>query len=138
MLSICITVKNRSRVIVDDHELLHFPNCMKSIVGSADSKLDCELVVTDWESDDWPLKEWLEKAAKPIPVQIITPKGPFSRGKSLNIAAKAANGNYIMFLDADMLLCQAVINNGINYLCEGKGYFPVPYSFNGPEHELGW
>ncbi len=33
-LSICVTVKNRSRVMVDGRELKLFPNCVESIVSS--------------------------------------------------------------------------------------------------------
>jgi hypothetical protein len=76
--------------------------------------------VTDWESDDWPLKEWLEDAAKPIPVQLITVKGQSSRGKGLNIAAKNARANNLLVQDTDMLFSPVVINNGIKILREGK------------------
>src|SRR5690606_11235741 len=61
-LSICTTIKNRSRLRVDGHELRLFPNCVASIIESIPKDLHCELVVTDWESDDWPLEEWLESA----------------------------------------------------------------------------
>ena len=97
MISICITVKNRSRVKTGERELHLFPNCVKSIVKSFVPEIPCELVVTDWESDDWPLRGWLEEAARPIPVQIITIKGPFSRGKGRNLAAYKAKGNMIFF-----------------------------------------
>ena len=63
MLSICTTVKNRSRVHVEGRELLLFPNCVETIVRARGGVADgLELVVTDWESDDWPLAEWLEDA----------------------------------------------------------------------------
>ena len=59
MLSICVTIKNRSRLSIDDNELLLFPNCVKSIVESTRKHPDCELVIADWQSEDWPLVEWV-------------------------------------------------------------------------------
>ncbi|MGH7801483.1 MAG: glycosyltransferase family 2 protein [Thermodesulfobacteriota bacterium] len=137
MISICISVKNRSRVRVEGRELTLFPNCVKSIADSLNPVAECELVVSDWESDDWPLSEWLEDAASPIPVRIIKVRGSFSRGKGRNLAAGKAKGDKILFLDADMLLCSTVITNGIKYLAQGKAYFPVFLSYYGPEHQLG-
>ncbi len=66
MLSICMTVKNRSRVPVDGRELMLMPNCVQSIVDSVGSGFECEIVVSDWGSDDWPLQEWLVEAAAPV------------------------------------------------------------------------
>jgi glycosyltransferase involved in cell wall biosynthesis len=138
MLSICITVKNRSRVKVDNKELLLFPNCVKSIVNSIDDGLKCEIVVSDWRSDDWPLKEWLGDLANPIPVKIITVKGRYSTGAGRNIAADSANGDALLFIDADMLISSDLIDNGMNALRDRKAYFPVSFAFYGPEQQLGW
>ncbi len=59
MLSFCVTVKNRSRVDVDGRRLELFPACVASIVAACVDRVDAELVVADWRSDDWPLAEWL-------------------------------------------------------------------------------
>ena len=67
-LSICVTVKNRSRVMVDGRELKLFPNCVQSIVSSVPRDLPCELVVADWQSDDWPLDDWLRAPLVPCPL----------------------------------------------------------------------
>jgi glycosyltransferase involved in cell wall biosynthesis len=138
MLSICVTVKNRSRVKVDNKELLLFPNCVKSIVSSVDHGLKCELVVSDWRSNDWPLKEWLEDLANPIPVKITTVEGRFSRGKGRNIAADSAIGDELLFIDADMLICPDLIHNGLKVLKNRKAYFPVSYCYREIEHLSGW
>ena len=137
MISICTTVKNRSRVIVDGHELLLFPNCVESIVESVGQDIPCELVVADWGSEDWPLNEWLQKAAEPVPVQVVEMGGPFSRGQGLNAAAKAAKGDVLFFVDADAVLCRTLLTSGLQYLREGKAYFPVLYSFDDAEHRSG-
>lgn len=137
MLSICITVKNRSKVDAEGHTLYLFPNCIQSIITSIPPGIPCEIVVTDWFSDDWPLETWLRKTIYPVPVQIIQQDGHFSRGKGLNEAAKHAKGNYLFFLDADMLVSHEVIANGLRYLDENKAYFPVVFSFDHIDHISG-
>src|SRR5262245_31161846 len=98
MLSICTTVKNRSIVRAGGRELRLFPNCVDSIVRARGAVLELELVVADWESDDWPLERWLDAAADPIPVRIVTLSGTFSRGRGLNAAAAAARGEFLFFV----------------------------------------
>jgi hypothetical protein len=138
MISICLTIKNRSRLIVDGSELQLFPKCVKSIVDSVSDEIPCELIVADYNSDDWPLNEWLPKAVGTIPVSIIPVSGGFSRGRGLNIAASAATGNKLLFADADCLLCPGIFRRGEKYLRQGKAYFPVLYSFDSPSHKSGW
>lgn len=138
LLSICTTVKNRSRVQVGGRELRLFPNCVDSIVRARGVKINLELVVADWESDDWPLAEWLRDAAHPIPVRVSTLSGTFSRGRGLNVAAKAALGDCLFFLDSDALVGEDVLEWGIATVRKGNAYFPVPYSFNDPEHRSGY
>ena len=53
-LSICITVKNRSKVETEHGTLLLFPDCIKSITDSINDNDDIELIIADWESTDWP------------------------------------------------------------------------------------
>lgn len=138
MISICVTVKNRSRVTAGQSELRLFPKCVQSIVEATQHVQDVELLVTDWESTDWPLSEWLPQAAAPLPARVITLKGTFSRGRGLNEAARYAAGHDLLFTDADMLLCETLIVSGRRYLLEGKAFFPMVYTFNEPEHRTGW
>lgn len=138
MLSICITVKNRSKVDAEGHTLYLFPNCIHSILASIPPGTPCEIVVTDWRSDDLPLETWLANAAYPVPVRIIQQEGHFSRGKGLNEAAKQARGNYLFFLDADLLISYDVIENGLRCLGENKAYFPVVFSFEDIDQIKGW
>jgi glycosyltransferase involved in cell wall biosynthesis len=133
-----MTVKNRSRVIADGAELRLFPNCVTSIVSSIPAGIECELVVADWQSDDWPLAEWLERAANPIPVTVLTLSGAFSRGAGRNAAARAAKGDLLFFLDADCLICEQLVREGLAALANKQAYFPVVYSFNDREHTYGW
>jgi glycosyltransferase involved in cell wall biosynthesis len=137
MLSICITVKNRSRVQAEGRELLLFPNCVRSIVESIHLSHHAELVVSDWHSDDWPLSEWLEGAAQPLPVTVVEIDGPFSRGRGLNIAAQAASGRALLFLDADMLLSPPVIERGLQCVHNRQAYCPIVFSYADPQHSEG-
>jgi glycosyltransferase involved in cell wall biosynthesis len=138
MLSICTTVKNRSIVRCEHGELKLFPNCVDSIIRARGAIPELELIVADWESNDWPLEQWLYEKAGPIPVRIVRMSGTFSRGRGLNAAAAAAHGEFLFFLDADALVSEAVLQSGISAMQEGKAYFPILYSFNEPEHLSGY
>ena len=137
MLSICTTIKNRSRLTVDGRELCLFPRCVESIRASVGQDLPCELVVADWHSDDWPLDRWLPEAASPIPVRIIQLDGIFSRGRGLNAAARAATWDLFFFADTDALLCRKVIRSGVEHGRNGKAYFPILYSYDSIHETTG-
>lgn len=87
-LSICMTLKNRSRVGVDGRTLELFPRCVESIAASVGPRSDVELVVSDYGSNDWPLAEWLHRTAGTIPVVVAPMVGTFSRGRGRNAAAR--------------------------------------------------
>lgn len=137
MLSICVTVKNRSRIVADGRPLALFPRCVESISRSA-GNIPCELVVTDWKSDDWPLCQWLESAAAPVPCRIVTMEGNFSRGRGRNVAAAAARGSAFFFLDADCLISPELLSRAMEHVAAGRAYFPVVYSYEDPEETCGW
>ncbi len=137
MLSFCTTVKNRSRVSAGDLRLELFPRCVESIVRAVSDRDDCELVVTDWESEDWPLEEWFYDLATAIPVRVRSLRGSFSRGLGRNKAAKAAGGDTLFFVDADCLVGGGVIDRGLAALEEGHAYFPIVFSYNDARHECG-
>jgi glycosyltransferase involved in cell wall biosynthesis len=137
-LSICTTIKNRSGVHVDGRVLELFPNCVASLRQAVPEDLPCELVVTDWESDDWPLEEWLEAAAHPLPVRLVTLHGKFSRGAGRNAAARAARADRLLFLDADCLACERLLSRGVEVVDQNAAYFPILFSYFDPEHRDGW
>lgn len=138
MISICVTVKNRSRVQVDGDELRLFPNCVQSVVECMRDRTDCELVIADWNSDDWPLQDWLPQAAGRLPWRVYQVEEEFSRGRGRNAAADIACGEMLMFLDADCLLCSQVLRDGADAVTKDKAYFPVLYSFDDRAHNSGW
>jgi hypothetical protein len=138
-LSVCVTIKNRSRIRADGQDLRLFPRCVESLVRSAvHSGIRCELVVADWTSDDWPLHEWLFDAARPLLVRVVALHGTFSRGRGRNAAGGAARGNSLFFLDADCLVSPQLLDAAVRYASTGQSYFPIVYSFADPQHLTGW
>lgn len=144
MISICISVKNRTKVITKDGiELNLFKNSIDSIV-IASKKVDfpIELVIVDYHSNDVVLEEWIYDAIKYTKIELNILKLPFdedfSRGKSLNIAGQAAKYNYLFFCDTDMLLDDNVLCKGIYYLKQDKIYFPICSSFTDYTHQNSW
>jgi len=136
LLSVCTTIKNRSRLEVEGRELLLFPRCVASL-REALKDVPSELIVADWGSEDWPLREWLAEASSPIPVRVIQIEGTFSRGKGLNAAARAARGEVLFFADADALVSARVVHEGIEHARSGKAYFPIIFAYDSPEHSAG-
>jgi glycosyltransferase involved in cell wall biosynthesis len=123
---------------VEGREVVLFPKCVHSIAEAVRCDVSSELVVTDWHSDDWPLNEWLEDAARPVPVQLLSIEGAFSRGRGLNVAAHAAQGEFLLFVDADVVISRQLIEGGMTHLREGKAVFPIVFSFKDPDHRDGW
>lgn len=129
ILSICITVKNRSRVSWKgmDEVLTLLPNCIDSI-GKLYSKQDrVEIVISDWNSTDWRLDEWMPKVCR-NPYRIINiDKEGFSKGYGVNQAVANTMGDTVFLLDADMILkSRSIISIGMNIASKGGAYFPVP------------
>ena len=139
MLSVCITVKNRSRIRHEGRELELFPACVASIRRCAEQLglPRMELVVADWDSDDWPLAEWIESASGPLPLKLVRAAGGFNRGRGLNLAASASQGELLFFLDADCVVDTEVVTRGSSIASRGEAYFPIMYSFDDPGRETG-
>jgi len=105
-LSICTTIKNRSKVETQYGPLFLFPNCIESLANTLHLSDNIELIIADWESTDYPIDNWIEDKID-IPIEIITvkhSKNELSIGKGRNIAASHATKDVILFLDADMLI----------------------------------
>jgi hypothetical protein len=124
-LSICITVKNRSLVETDQGILKLFPKCIESI-NNACKNIVAELIIVDWESDDWPIEEWVESKFDQD-INLITVKSSmgFSRGKGLNIAAGRANGDVFFFCDTDMLVTEDLICEAFHHTSKNKVFYPT-------------
>lgn len=140
ILSVCVSVKNRSRVRHGDQELLLFPHCVKSLASAAQELHalgKIELVIADFDSDDWPLEEWIEPYWESMTVVIVPVHDDFSRGAGLNLAAERASSDTLLFLDADMLVEAGFLKACIRNASEHFALFPVMRRLdeNGGERE---
>ncbi len=125
VLSICVSLKNRSRIRYEGQELELFPNCVRSLAEAARTLGPVELIVADFHSDDWPLAEWLEHTAAPLQVRVIPVEGDFSRGRGLNLAASQARSDRLFLCDADVLVPAELLRRGIEIVDAGEAYFPI-------------
>lgn len=138
MISICTTCKNRSKIPYYKTTLTPFPNFVKSLVAIHKFIDDeVELVVSDWQSTDHPLYEWLpETINNAFDFNIIkVPSDNFSRGKGRNIAFEFARGDKIFFVDADMEFNDHFLFKSIR---EGFVHFPICWSYYDQQQIDGW
>ncbi|MEO8494733.1 MAG: glycosyltransferase [Planctomycetota bacterium] len=126
ILSVCVSVKNRSRLRYGESELEPFPNCVRSLRAATESVGPLELVVADFQSDDWPLADWLQSySTDKFRIRIVTVAGPFSRGRGLNVAARNATCDNLFLCDADILVSSEALTYGSEMLGLGKVSFPI-------------
>ncbi|PQO37416.1 glycosyltransferase family 2 protein [Bremerella cremea] len=128
LISVCVALKNRSRLRVDDQTIELFPNSVRSLAQAAEDLVDLgsiELVVADFESDDWPLQEWLCKAAGNLRVNVVTMADPFSRGKGINAAVENATSDRIVLCDADMIVSSEAVRRAVDLVNSGKAWCPI-------------
>ena len=138
-LSICITVKNRSRLEIGPGKYLSlFPNCIDSLSKAINPEDDVEVIIADWGSDDLPLMQWIFDFRDHLNLKIIHVDGPFHRGTGRNMAADHATSDHLFFLDADILVSRPVILNGISLLKQKKAYFPTCFYFIDEGHSYGF
>ncbi|ADG66882.1 glycosyl transferase family 2 [Planctopirus limnophila DSM 3776] len=124
-LSVCVAIKNRSKVSVGLESRELFPNCIRSLLSASAGGLKIELVVVDFQSDDWPLEEWFSNLVGDVAHQLITLREPFSRGRGLNVAASAARSDRLLFLDADMLVDNSVLERAYEVVNSGRVWLPI-------------
>ncbi len=126
-LSICVSLKNRSRVPHGGGFLNLFPNCVDSICRAArDRRLGpLEIIVADFGSSDWAPEDWLAARAAPVPVRIVRVPGGFSRGRGLNRAAAFAKHSIVLLADADLVFEVDDLMRGIDSATTGNAAFPV-------------
>lgn len=122
-----------SAIITTKNEEAHIENCLKSI--AAQSYKNIEIIVVDNNSTDR-TKKIAEKFTKNI-----FNAGP-ERSAQRNFGAKKAKGEYLIFIDADMILTKNVISDCIGKLSDkevgavvvpersiGKGYWAKVKAF---------
>jgi len=137
ILSVCIAVKNRSR-LVHNHRILDlFPRTVRSLSNVAEEIGPIELVIADYGSTDWPLDKWLRSGGKLL-VKIVNVEGDFSRGEGLNIAARHACSDRLFLTDADVVVHSSAIERGLNSLSQGITRFPIFKHTNQHGQEDRW
>lgn len=114
LINIFQVIKNRSRVELDDGQnLFLYPNCIDSIIESIKgSNLKYKLYVCDFESDDYPLKDWFpQKLNDIIDYEIITVKNDFfDKGLALNLSREIfKDDDFIFYLDVDNIITSKTI-----------------------------
>jgi glycosyltransferase involved in cell wall biosynthesis len=140
LLSVCVSVKNRSRVRHGDKDLLLFPHCVKALAAAANELAPLgriELVISDYLSDDWPLEDWLDSCRGPLDIVHLQVQGDFSRGAGLHVAAEQASADTLLFLDADMLVSEEFLRACLRNDFAQFALFPVMRRLdeNGSEEE---
>ena len=143
-LSVCVGLKNRSRVPDGGEELTLFPNCVRSLARAA-AELDAEdgvgpveLIVADFGSDDWPPGEWLPDAAAGLAWTLLRVDGPFCRGRGRNRAAGHAAGEVLFLCDADLLLDRGVLHRAYEVARGGGTWSGVFQYLNRHGRRGGW
>ena len=137
MISICITIKDRSVVASEGEKLRLFPACLKAIRDCIAEISTCEVVISDWGSTDWPLEQWVRDVLEPINVKLVPLTGNFSRGQGLNASAAASVGDVFMFLDADCLIRGDFISAAEDVHSSNTAFFPIVYAYHTRHHSTG-
>jgi hypothetical protein len=98
MISVCVTVFNRSRVEYAGRTLTLFPNLVRSLLAAAERLgEEVELCVSDWGSTDWPLAEWLPGLWQGrLAIREIRDLEKFSVGHGKNVTAEQASGDILL------------------------------------------
>jgi glycosyltransferase involved in cell wall biosynthesis len=128
ILSVCVSLKNRSRVVHEGRDLALFPNCVRSLadaVAGIQRVGPVELVVADFRSDDWPLAEWLVEAAGGLQTYVVPVEGSVSRGRGLNVAAAHARCDRLFLCDADIMIEPKALRRALEVIDRGHVWLPI-------------
>ena len=114
-------------------------DCINSLkdVFECDNRLheyDVEVVIADWKSSDYDLHS-LTACNYPFKINVIDVVSDlnFSRGHGLNVAASHSSGDFLFFVDADMLFCNASMIYEMLQMCnKGISCWPVCYKLRDP------
>jgi glycosyltransferase involved in cell wall biosynthesis len=101
---------------------------------------EIELVVTDWMSTDWPIREWIDEAVDTaFSLKIVDIKKEwFSRGYGLNLAAEHAKSDILFFTDTDIIMTEEVLEDAIVQCSAGKAFYPIcRHDVDHSDHD-GW
>ena len=126
-LSICITIKNRSRNYHDGVLYECFPDYLSNLKSILKNKENVELSVVDFDSQDLPLLNWLYGFNdSKLTIIYENLSDDFSRGKGLNSAFVNSTYDFVFFSDVDLVLTREFLLRGIQSLNQPNScYFPI-------------
>lgn len=125
ILSVCVSLKNRSIVQYEGDLFPLFPNCVEALDEASTSfGGEIELVIADFESNDAPPNEWIHDNTNRLRIQIVNLRGPFSRGRGFNEAVRNAHSDRILLLDADMLIDAMGLRRANDLIKRNAIWFP--------------
>ncbi len=108
LVSVIITTKNEEK---------HIKNCLESIKNQTYKNI--EIIVVDNNSTDKTKKIAREYTKK------VYNKGP-ERSAQRNYGVNKANGSWILYIDADMILSRKVIEDCVNHIKKGIVAMYIP------------
>ena len=113
-------------------------NCLESLKNIKKENEHFEIILVDFNSDDFDVK-LLETNQNNYIIRVIKEKNFFSRGKGLNIGLKHSTNDNILFCDADMLFKNHHIFDSLyQEIDNGKVFFPICFDLCEPTHQLGY
>jgi hypothetical protein len=113
-VSICTVVRNRAA---------NLQRLVESLVASgAGWPGEIELIIADFRSED---TDWAFMESLPFPARRLEVPGLFSMGRGRNTAIRAATGEVLVVLDADMLLPPGFLRDMIPAAMQPQALFPI-------------
>jgi len=151
LLSICFVVHNRTLVKINNDYRSIFPNCLESVKRSinniAASKMQVEICILDLDSKDKNINSWIHYCLKGYNYKIKRIKHilknfddgqHFDRGEMRNIVGEMSTGNYILWLDSDMIINEEILLKGIKLNKSNQAFFPVCFYCLTPDNKKGF
>jgi len=111
LVSVIVAIKNEEK---------HIGNCLESIKKQTYLQDFIEVIVVDNNSSDKTkeISESFSKGSAPLNLKVFD-KGP-ERSAQRNFGVEKSSGEYVMYLDADMILDKNVIKECVEYINENK------------------
>jgi len=136
-LSICVTIKNRSRMASEYGVLNIFEKTLVSYREIAKS-YNIEIIITDWDSTDHPLLKWIPSQFGDLPIKIINiNRRYFSRGVGIIVAATYARSKNLLLTDADVVVGTKIVSLALENFTKKAATFPFCLMLENPQVNYG-
>jgi glycosyltransferase involved in cell wall biosynthesis len=145
-VSFITVIKNRTKVDVNHGgkviTLKLFENNLRALIKLIKPTDNWEYIIVDFNSTDVNMSEFLETLPKKdnLKFRVITLDERFDKGHGLNIAVQHVSNDIVFFNDADMLILTRDLFDDMEKLVvqQNKVLFPICWSYESPDHALGW